>query len=370
MALRRQLVIDDKNYFAQLRERKTFPLHLHWDGSIPVEELFSLAQKKKRKLLLPRKDVHGNELHYPSEEEREVKSAEELRRFQYGLLHTYDITDVFSVPISFMQTKEDLSEMAMALCRYLKRQNSPYAEIRFAPQYHGKESLSLSQVIGYSLEGFAQGEEETGVKTRLIISIGREAPLEVGDAVAEAALSFAERGVVGIDLACYEPGNPPEKHASAFRRTFDSPLKRTVHTGEMCSEEENLRNIYVSLTELRADGISHAIPLHRRVYQSHDLIEMMLHRGVRLESCPISNYQFFIHDLEELHLDELVDAGVLVTINPDDPTMWEQGDLVKSLYFLGKLYGDEFVREVTKNAVLAAWGLNEREKEDYLRGVE
>ncbi len=360
------LVIDDLEYFEQLKARKTFPLHLHWDGSIPVEELFSLARKRGEKLFLPEKDVHDQPILYASEEEKKINSPEELRQFQHELLHKYNIIDVFGIPISFMQTKDDLNETARALCRYLQGQNSPYVEVRFAPQYHLKKGLSLEQVIGYSLDGFIEGEEQTGVKTKLIISIGREASAEVGEEVVKAALNFAEKGVVGIDLACYEPGNPPEKHLSAFQLTFDTALKRTVHAGEMCSEEENLRNIYVALTELKTDGISHALPLYKRYYQKVDLIEMMVNQRVRLESNPLSNYQFFIQNLEELHLDELVQAGVLVTINPDDPAMWKHGDLVDSFYFLGKLYGDEFVRKVTFNSIQAAWGLGGEEKEVYV----
>ncbi len=369
MSFKKRLVIEDEEYFKQLRARKTFPLHLHWDGSIPVESLFSLAERRQRQLFLPDKDLNDQTITYTSDAERLIDTPEKLRQFQHGLLTRYKMGDVFGVPISFMQTKEDLAEMAIALCRYLKEQNSPYAEVRFAPQYHLRAGLSLDQVIGYSLDGFLQGKEETGVKTKLIISIGREAPAEVGDMAVKAALNFAERGVVGIDLACCEPGNPPEKHLSAFRLTFDSPLKRTVHAGEMCSKEENLRNIYVALTELRADGIGHALPLYQGVHQRVDLTERMACQKIRLESNPLSNYQFFIQDLEDLHLDELVRAGVLVTINPDDPAMWEHGDLADNLYFLGKLYGDKFVKKVINNSVQAAWGLSEGEKEVYLKEI-
>lgn len=369
MSFKKLLVIEDQEYFKLLKARKTFPLHLHWDGSIPVESLFSLAERRGRQLFLPDKDLNDQTITYTSDAERLIDTPQKLRQFQHGLLTRYKMGDVFGVPISFMQTKDDLAEMAIALCRYLKEQNSPYAEVRFAPQYHLQAGLSLDQVIGYSIEGFLQGEEETGVKTKLIISVGREAPAEIGVAAVKAALNFAERGVVGIDLACYEPGNPPEKHLSAFQLTFDSPLKRTVHAGEMCPKEENLRNIYVALTELRADGIGHALPLYIRQYRGVDLVQMMLDDKIRLESNPLSNYQFFIQNLEDLHLDELVRAGVLVTINPDDPAMWEHGDLADNLYFLGKLYGDNFVRKVVDNSILAAWGLGEREKKAYLAEI-
>lgn len=363
------LTIDDNEYLEALRKKKTFPLHLHIDGSIPVGALFSMAKKRKLVLKLPEKDANGQGIMYNSEEERIINSKEKLREFQYGLLSKYHINDVFDIPISFMQTRDDIVETCVALSHYLKTQNSPYAEARFAPQYHLTQGLSLTQVIGYALEGLGKGKEDTGVTTKLIVSIDRKVDVGQSTEIVQAALCFKDE-IVGIDLACVENGNPPEKHYDAVKLTFGTPLKRTFHAGEMCSEEENLKNIYTSLTLMQAHGISHAIPLHKRFYKNHrthDLIEMMIRNGVRLESNPISNYNFFINSVADLYLDKLLDDGVLVTINPDDPAMWPQGDLVYGLYHLGKLYGPRFVDKVIRNSILCAWGLKTEEKMAYLK---
>ena len=362
------LTIDDNEYLEALRKKKTFPLHLHIDGSIPVGTLFSMAKKRGRVLKLPKKDANEQEISYSSEKERIIDSEEKLREFQYGLLSKYHINDVFDIPISFMQTRDDIVETCVALSHYLRTQNSPYAEVRFAPQYHLTQGLSLTQVIGYALEGLAKGREETGVTTRLIASIDRKVDVERAIDIVNAVLCFRNE-VLGIDLACVENGNPPEKHYEAVKLTFGTQLKRTFHAGEMCSEEENLKNIYTSLTLLQAHGISHAIQLHKRFYRGYDLIEMMVSNGVRLESNPISNYNFFINSVADLHLDQLLDKGVFVTINPDDPAMWPQGDLVYGLYHLGKLYGLKFVDKVIRNSVLCAWGLKTEEKMSYLKEV-
>lgn len=364
----KSLLIDDVQYLDYLRTRKTFPLHIHWDGSIPAEDIFAMAQTRGRQLVLPEVDIDENPIPYISKRERLINSVETLRRFQMDLRH-YRIIDVFAVPISFMQTKQDLIDTAVAHCRYLKSQNSPYAESRFAPQYHTTEGLALDQVIGSALEGFEKGREETGVVVKLIISIGREADPSVGKEVVKAALRY-QGSVVGIDLACEERGNPPEKHYPAFALTFDSSLKRTIHAGEMCGEEENLKNIYTAITLLRANGISHAIPLHKKNYQGHNLIDLMIKGAIRLEANPICNSNFFIDDIANLHLEELMNAGVLVTINPDDPAMWQNGDLVYNLYALGKMYGDGFVQAAIRNSILAAWGLSAAEKQRYLTAFE
>lgn len=358
------LTIDDPEYLEQLRQRKVFPLHLHWDGSISFKTLWDFYQERGESLSLPEKYIDGTLI----KEDRAIKTPEQLLAFRNGIFSKYNLVDVFKVPTMAMQSAEDQKTMAVAHCRYLQPQNIVYAETRFAPWYHsaaGKRgsNLTMDEVIGYALEGFAQGKEETGVTVKLIICVNREKP-DAALEIVKAALNFAERGVVGIDLACYEPLFPPELFADAFAQTFDSPLKRTVHANEMCPEEQGLKNIYTALTQLRADGISHALHLYKRP----DLIELMLRNNVRLESNPISNLTCsFIDDLADLHLEELVKEGVLVTVNPDDPAMWPNGDLVHNLYFLGKMYGDEFVDRVIRNSIIAAWGLSDREKRDYLQ---
>lgn len=344
---------------------KTFPLHLHWDGSLPAKYLLRLAKEKGRELLLPEKDINGNKIEYKCKEERIIKNPKELESFMHSL-RKYSLVDVFSVPVSFMQTKEGLMSAAMSLCKYLKTQNSPYAEARFAPQYHTFAGLQLEEIIGTAVEGFKKGKEKTGIDVRLIISIGREAEPKAGERIARAAINCNRsypNEVLGIDLACEEKNNPPEKHYGAFKLTFNTPLKRTVHAGEMCDEKTNLKNIETAIFLLRADALGHAIPLHK----SPRLIEEVIERNIRIESNPICNEFFFGKDIErDLKLDKLVKQGVLITINPDDPAMIPGGHLKDNLRKLEKLYGKAFRRQVTKNSIISAWGLSQSQKAEYL----
>ncbi len=357
-----KLCFDDKDYLSLMRKRTTFLNHIHWDGSIPANSLWDFYQRKGERILLPEQYVGGAPV-----KNREVTSIAELREFQTGLFSKYDIVSVFAVPVGAMQTTKDLESMALAHCAYLKSQRTVYAESRFAPWYHTQQGLSMEKVIGSALEGFARGEEETGVTVKPIICINREVDPEESKKIVKAALHFAERGVVGIDLACYEPSFPAERFREAYALTFDSPLKRTVHADEMCSEEEGIRNIYTALTVLRADGIGHGIHL----YKHPEIIELMLKNNVRLESNPISNLSCsFINDIANLHLDDLVKSGIKVTINSDDPAMGENGDLAHNLYALGKLYGDEFVATVLKNSIETSWGLSDLEKQRHSSGFD
>jgi len=359
------LFIEDEAYFKKLKKKETFPLHIHWDGAIPAEHLYSLAQKRGQEIILPEKDLNGKVINYPNPASRLIHTPDELYTFLTDF-KTYNIIDIFNVPIRFMQTKKDLISAAIAHCKYLKSQNSPYAETRFAPQYHTVQGLSMEEVIEHSVEGFYIGNEITGVDVRLLICIGREAEPELGIKVAEAAIALNKKYpemVLGLDLACDEFPYPPEKHYLAFEKTFDTPLKRTVHAGEMCGEEQNLRNIRSAVYELRADALGHAIPL----YKDENLIEAVIERKIRIESNPLSNLPNFIERISDLHLDDLVEAGVLITINPDDPAMIANGDLVHNLYHLGNMYGNDFVNTVIRNSIESAWGLSQEQKDTYLK---
>ncbi|MBS3169153.1 hypothetical protein J4210_01605 [Candidatus Woesearchaeota archaeon] len=356
------LQFDDQKYLDSLHRRTTIQNHIHWDGSIPADDLWRFYQDNRKKLFLPEKYIDGTSV----EGDREIKSADELRSFQTNLFTKYDIVSVFSIPVGAMQTKEDIKAMAVAHCTYLKSQGTLYAESRFAPWYHTQQGLSIDQVIGYALEGFSQSGEEKGVKVRPIICINREVDPEEAKKMVRAALNFSERGVVGIDLACYEPPFPPEKFKEAYALTFDSSLKRTVHADEMCPEEEGVRNLAAAIDDLRADGISHAIHL----WKHPQLIEKMRERKIRLESNPISNLTCsFISDIADLHLDYLLQQSVTVTISSDDPAMWSNGDLAHNLYVVGKLYGNDFVNTVIKNGIETAWGLTEDEKKQFLENL-
>lgn len=361
----KELSFKDPAYLHSLQQEKAAVQHIHWDGSIPFERLWDFYQEKGQKLFFPERYSSGEFV----KGDREIKTREQLYELRDGLFSKYEIVDVFKIPTMVMQTAEDLKTMAVAHCQYLQSQNIAYAETRFAPWYHAREGergsiLALDETIGYSLEGFAEGKEKTGVTVKPIICINREIDPEAAKKIVTAALNFAGRGVVGIDLACYEPLFPPELFAEAFALTFDSPLKRTVHVDEMVSPEEGRANLEIAMNWLRADGISHAIHL----YQHQDLIDVMLEKNIRLESNPISNLRCgFIKKVQDLRLGQLIAAGVKVTINPDDPALWKDGDLAHNLYLVGKIYGDETIEKVRQNSIETAWGLSKEEKQKMLQ---
>lgn len=287
-------------------------LHRHLDGDVRADVLFDLASKD------------GIELPYSTSEDLS-KYFQELRDKGFVAL----LQQGFGLVTSLMQSKENIKKVAYEGVRNLKSDGIVYGEFRFAPQYHtGKskyyghdksktEGLSYSDVLDASLEGLREGERDFGVKTGLIVCIGREADPSLGIKVAEAAVEYSSKGVVALDLACDEASFPPERHKKAFELTFDTPLGRTVHAGEF--GPQLYENMITSIQELKANRLGHA----RTISRYPGLIDLTIQKNVGLEMCPTSNvFCGHIHDISELEIPKLLRQGALVTVNTDDPAMF------------------------------------------------
>lgn len=342
----------------EIRKLPKTELHGHLDGYLEPDDILAIAQKNKRKVVTMDGKVLGSRA--------EIMEFWKGDGYQNVLLQ---VLNRFSPVTGLMQTKETIRDVAYTYVQKLAKENIIYAETRFAPQYHTKEGLSMEEVVGSALEGLAQGEKETGVTARLIICIGREVGEAESVKIAEAALEFAGRGVVALDLACNEHDFPPELHKKAYELTFNSKLKRTVHAGEACLDEKtNIKNIYTAINALRADGLGHAIPL----VKDEKLMKLVKEKKIRVESNPISNLILgYISDIKELQLDKLLKAGILVSINSDDPAMWSKGTLSENLYEVAKAYGFGLkeLKKLIGNGIESAF-ISEQEKGKLRKKLE
>lgn len=302
-----------KNSVLSLEAIKKFPkidLHRHLDGDISEEDIFLLAQRANSPL--PVETAGKLKDYFRQLRERDLPSL-----FQKG----------FGLITGMMQTEENLEYVAFREVEHLAQDGIIYAEVRFAPQYHTGESayyghaqsgprqkLNYQTIIRAVSRGLKRGEKEFGVKTKIIVCIGREAEPEVGVKVAKAALECLADGVVALDLACDEATYPPERHLSAFELTFDTPLKRTVHAGEFGNQLSE--NIKTAIFKLRADRLGHVISIS----QHEDLLNAAVEKKIGLELCPLSNTVCgFIKSYQDLNINSLINRGALVSINTDDP---------------------------------------------------
>ena len=286
-------------------------LHSHIDGSISARELFRIARRHRRKLLTP----DGKEL--------ETMSAfmGHIEGNGYGSMLD-NIVDRFYPITRLLQTEETLREAGISYVKGQKGYGVTYAEGRFAPQYHTREGLSFDDVISSMAEGLAEGAERYGVKTAMIVAIGREASPELGEAVARAAARSG--AAVALDLGGPEAGNPPEKFEGAFKLAASSGLKITIHAGEGAgSLSQNMANMETAIA-LGASRLGHAIHLA----SDDHLVSKVLERSITLEMNPVSNMVLGnIRSPTDLAIDALLRRGVRVTLNSDDPALWPRGSL-------------------------------------------
>jgi len=262
---------------------------------------------------------------------------------------------MFGQSLAVMQTPETAKASTLEVIRDLNAENIIYAELRFAPPYHMAEGHTMEEIIQGVLDGMEEGRTETGVVTKLIISIPREISSEDGVKVAEAAMAFQNEGVVALDLACNEADFPPERSVEAFQATVGSNLKRTVHAGEAAKTREQLeKNMWTAIKDLKADGLGHALSLGR----NPGLVSTIINRGVRVERLPISNQCMNVGDGNLDHLQSLIKYGVNVSVGSDDPGIFGPTcSLSRNLLEVANAYGVGIggIRALTQNAIDGAF---------------
>ncbi len=267
------------------------------------------------------------------------------------------VVDRFRPITELMQTEGTIRDVGVSYVRSQKVEGVAYSEGRFAPQYHTREGLSLKEVIRSMAEGLAEGAETYGVGTSLIVAIGRESSPSLGEEVARAAA--ADRSVVALDLGGPERGNPPGKFREAFRIAADSGLKATVHAGEGAgSRQKNLANIEAAVTRLGARRLGHAIDL----VKDERLMALMRENAIAVESSPISNLTLRkIGDLRDLGVDRLLEEGISVSLNSDDPALWPEGGLSHVYSKVCRAYGFGLgtLDRLAENAIKGAFASDE-----------
>lgn len=250
-------------------------LHEHLDGVLRPQTVIDLA-----------KQAHYTEL--PTEDPRELASwfhqganQGSLQKYLEGFAHT----------IAVMQTEEALERVVYEQAQDLSQDGVVYFETRFAPIFHTRNGLSHQQIVSAVLKGMERGKKDFGISSGLIICAMRnmvDASLEM----AELAVDFRERGVVGFDLAGEEGGYPPKKHIEAFHYIQRQNFNITIHAGEGFGKE----SIWQAIQYCGAHRIGHGTRLIEdiavvdgQVVKLGDLAQYVLDKRIPLEICLLSN---------------------------------------------------------------------------------
>ncbi|CAM3372479.1 adenosine deaminase [Mycobacterium colombiense] len=247
-------------------------------------------------------------------------------RSHSGSLERY--LEPFSHTVAVMQTPEALHRVAFECVEDLAEDSVVYAEVRFAPELHIDRGLSFDEIVEAVLAGFADGEkacaaENRPIVVRLLVTAMRHAA--VSREIAELAIRFRDKGVVGFDIAGAEAGNPPTRHLEAFDYMRDHNARFTIHAGEAFG----LPSIHEAIAFCGADRLGHGVRIVDDIEVSDDgrvrlgqQASILRDKRIPLELCPSSNVQTgAVKSIAEHPFDLLARARFRVTVNTDNRLM-------------------------------------------------
>jgi adenosine deaminase len=265
-------------------------LHIHIEGSLEPDHVFALAER------------HGVRLPYS-----DVASL----RAAYDFSDLQSFLDIYYAGCDVLRTEPDFYEMTMAYLRRAAADNVVHAEIFFDPQTHTVRGVPMGTVIGGIRRALDDGQRDLGISSGLILCFLRHLPEADAMATLEQALPFRNE-LVGVGLDSGERGNPPNKFERVFARARDAGLRPVAHAGE----EGPAAYVKEALDLLRVERIDHGV----RCDEDDALVERLARSHVPLTICPLSNVKLRVFDtMADHNLKRLLDRGLCVTINSDDP---------------------------------------------------
>jgi adenosine deaminase len=265
-------------------------LHIHIEGSLEPELMFALARR------------NGIRLRY--------ESVDALRQ-AYRFRNLQDFLDIYYQGMSVLITEQDFYDLAFAYFQRAGADNVRHVEMFFDPQGHTSRGIAFSTVVNGLSRAIADAGRELGVQASLIMCFLRHLDEADAERTLDSALAFRNK-IVGVGLDSSEAGNPPSKFRHVFGRARDAGLFLTAHAGE----EGPPSYVWEALDVLGVGRIDHG----NRSLDDPSLVGRLAREQVALTVCPLSNLRLrVIDDLTHHPLRRMMDKGLVVTVNSDDP---------------------------------------------------
>ena len=284
-------------------------LHLHFDGSLPIDSVWE--QLKKQGI------------------ETDITSKEMLRDRMICPIDCQSLNEYlakFPLPLSVLQTKDGIQECMADLVKELAGERMLYAEIRFAPQLHLEKGLSQKEVVEAAIRGANKGMQDTNLKVQLILCCMRGADNhEQNIETVKLTKEFLNKGVCACDLAGAEALFATENFEDLFVLAKELGVPYTIHAGEADGPSS-----MKSALRFGAKRLGHGV----RGAEDATLVNELAENGMCLECCPISNVQTkAVTDILAHPIKEFLYRGIKVTVNTDNRTI-SQTNIAKEIEFL------------------------------------
>ncbi len=266
-------------------------LHLHIEGTFEPELIFEIAQRNDVKL--------------------KYDSAEALRK-AYDFNNLQEFLDIYYQGAQVLLKYQDFYDLTMAYITKVNEQNVRHIEIFFDPQTHTDRGVDFDVVINGIYDALKDGEKKYGITFQLIMSFLRHLSEEEAFKTLEQAMPHKDK-ILGVGLDSSELGNPPSKFANVFNKSRELGFLTFAHAGE----EGPAEYVKEATALLEITRIDHG----NRCLDDEELTKHIAENRIPLTVCPLSNLKLkVVDDLKNHPLKKMMDKGLFVTVNSDDPS--------------------------------------------------
>ena len=334
-----------------IRRMPKVELHVHLEGAVQPATLLRLAEK--------------NGIALPARREAELRQWYVFRDFPHFI-------DIYLAISSCIRTPDDLEWVAREFLRGQAAQHIVYSEVIFTPYTHYLlKKMPFADQLAAINRAIAWAQSEFGIDMGIVVDIDRQTSVEEGLLVAGWAIGAMHDGVIALGLGGPEVGHPPQKHKAAFDRAYAVGLPALPHAGET----EGPASIWGALDTLHPRRILHGV----RCIEDAALVERLRDLQIPLDVCPVSNICLSVFPSIKAHpLPKLIEAGLFVTINSDDPPMFNTS-LTNEYLTIAETFGfdTEMIQRLVMNGIKASllgkgakWDLAARFEREFaeLRG--
>lgn len=311
-------------------------LHLHIEGTFEPELMFRIASR------------NGISLKY--------KSVDELRK-AYEFNNLQEFLDIYYTGASLLQTEEDFYDLTMEYLKKAARENIVHTEIFFDPQTHTSRGVPFAVVINGIHRALKDGEKlrvkdhDRGITSNLIMCFLRHLSEDDAFKTLSEAIPFKDK-IIAVGLDSSEVGHPPAK----FKNVFEAALKEGFKTVAHAGEEGPAGYVWEAIELLKVSRIDHG----NRSISDPALIDEIVKRGIPLTMCPLSNQKLKVQaNLAGHPLKEIMDKGVIVTVNSDDPAYFG-GYLNENYLAISKALNltEDDIRKLIENSFRGSFPVN------------
>ena len=314
-------------------------LHIHIEGSLEPDMMFRLAER--------------NAIELPFDSVKELQAA-------YSFSNLQSFLDIYYQGTQVLCTKQDFYDMTWSYLNRASADSVRHCEIFFDPQSHTARGISFATVVEGISAALADGAKKLNISSHLIMCFLRHLSQEEAMDTLTMALDYKDK-IIGVGLDSSEIGHPPKKFQEVFTRARKEGFRAVAHAGE----EGPADYIWQALDLLQVERIDHGIAC----LQDSQLVNHLRDQQIPLTVCPLSNVKLAVfQSAKEHNLKAMLDQGLCVTINSDDPAYFG-GYINANFIALADQLTTADIAQLAKNSFQASF-LEPEQKQHHINHIE